>query len=777
MYNKIIYIFILFLSIGTKSQAQSCNFSLKGYVIDESTQQPLSFVNLLVSETTKGATTDDSGFFVIDSLCAGEHHLQISHIGCEGQFVHLHLEQDTLIDIYLAHTTATLTTVVVKGKGAETIGQSTITLNRKDLEDNTNKNLSDLLENEAGVHLLKNGSGISKPVVHGLYGNRLKILNNGIVQSGQQWGNDHSPEIDPFSADKISILKGVNAIEYSGGNLGSVILVQPKKIDATNTHLHGQINYAYESNGNGQVLHARVGQYTPFLAWRLSGTLKKYGDRQSANYFLNNTGIEEASLALQLEKSWNNKWFFDFYVSTFNTRLGVLRGAHVGNLTDLETALSRSVPFMTDSTFSYQIEAPKQHVSHHLAKAKAKYIPNEYQTLELVTAFQINNRQEYDVRRGDRTEKPALSLLQYTFNIELKYQHFFDNEWTLKIGNQNILTDNTNDPATGILPLIPDYISWKSGLFTSLSKRMKNIQLSFGIRYDFEQQNVAAISDDLPRRIVRYDNNFHNLTGLFAVTFDIKKGHSILFNSGFSMRNPEVNELYSAGLHQGVSGIEEGNINLQTERAIKTTLAYEWTPTPNFTLNALFYHQHFFNYIFLQPQDEFRLTIRGAFPVFSYQQTNATIYGLDISTQFTIGNCLLGTIKYSYLRGNDTENNIPLVFMPPNSLYSSLSYEVKNSIKISKKISLEQLAVEINSRLVLEQQHLLATQDFAPPPPTYHLLGIKISTNVSIPNYQLRCFVKVDNLFNATYRDYLNRQRYFANDLGRSITAGINFKF
>ena len=54
--------------------------------------------------------------------------------------------------------------------------------------------------------MLRNGSGISKPVIHGLFGNRVTILNNGITQSGQQWGNDHAPEIDPFVADHLSCL-------------------------------------------------------------------------------------------------------------------------------------------------------------------------------------------------------------------------------------------------------------------------------------------------------------------------------------------------------------------------------------------------------------------------------------------------------------------------------------------------------------------------------------------------------------------------------------------
>ena len=65
--------------------------------------------------------------------------------------------------------------------------------------------------------------------------------------------------------------------------------------------------------------------------------------------------------------------FIDFYASTFNTKLGILRGSHIGNTTDLDLALEKDIPFFTEENFSYNIEAPKQQVSHHLSKIKAKY--------------------------------------------------------------------------------------------------------------------------------------------------------------------------------------------------------------------------------------------------------------------------------------------------------------------------------------------------------------------------------------------------------------------
>ena len=775
MYNKL-FLFFLFLFAVCQSNAQSCTFSIKGNVFDEVSETPLSYVNVFIQEMAVGTNTDEEGNFVLEHICKGEYHLIFSHIGCSEKKIHLDLERDTIINMVLSHTSTSLGTVVIEGKKENLTNHPNLSVNRQTIEDNTNQNLSGLLENETGVHLLKNGSSIAKPIVHGLYGNRLTILNNGIAQSGQQWGNDHSPEIDPFAADKIIVLKGANAVEYGGGNLGSIILVEPKQIERE-PHLHGQVNYVFETNGRGHSINTRLEKYSPALAWRINGTLKKYGDKKTAAYFLNNTGIEEANFALQLEKSWRERVFFNFYASTFNTTLGILRGSHIGNLTDLEQALTNETPFFTESNFSYTIDPPKQQVSHHLLKSQVKYFIDDHQIVELVLAGQLNDRKEFDVRRSGRTDIPALSLAQYTFDSALKYTNNFGHHWNFKIGNQNIITDNTNNPETGILPLIPDYISWKSGLFSNLSKEYDKTHFNIGLRYDYEYQNVATISRNVPREIVRFTNQFHNISGLFAAKFDVANTQSISLNTGYAMRNPAINELYSSGLHQGVSGIEEGDVNLETEAALKNTLEYKWLPNTDFSISALFYHQHFKNYIFLNPQEDFRLTIRGAFPVFNYEQTDANIYGLDISTQFTIKNKFFALLRYSYLKGEDIKNNIPLVFMPPNSFFGSIVYRVKNPVTFSHNIKIEETEIELNNRLVFEQKNILATQDFLPPPPTYNLTGIKISTNFIFSKYKIRGFFKADNVFNIRYRDYLNRQRYFADDIGLSMTLGVNFKF
>jgi iron complex outermembrane receptor protein len=764
------------LGVVFLTYAQDCNLTLEGYVIDKESNEPLPYVSIYVQEISDGTITDSQGKFSFSDLCPGEYHINLSHIGCESENLHIDIKRDTLLRIHLSHSPTDLGAVVIEGKKSALINQSSSLVKRQTIEENTNKNLSGLIENESGVHLIKNGSGISKPVIHGLYGNRLAILNNGIVQSGQQWGNDHSPEIDPYTAERIVVVKGVNAIEYGQGNLGSLVLIEPNRIERE-PHLHGQINYNFESNGRGHNLNTRLQKYTPSLSWRINGSLKKYGDRSTPDYYLRNTGTEELNFSLQLEKNLKDNVFVDFYASTFNTTLGILRGAHIGNITDLELAFAAETPYFTEEDFTYSLNAPKQEVNHHLVKTKMKYLISDQQSLELVIAGQVNDRKEFDVRRSGRSDIPALSLRQYTLDGEIKYTQDLKNNWLVKVGNQNRITDNTNDPETGILPLIPDYLSFRTSAFTTLGKEWENTVFNLGLRYDYEFQSVATISRGIHKEIVRYNNKFHNTSALIGLRYKLSTTQDLSWNTGYAMRNPGVNELYSNGLHQGVSGIEEGDPDLKTEKAIKTTLEYKWIPNANFSFKALAYIQQFEDFIYLQPEDELRLTIRGAFPVFRYNQTNSRIHGFDLSGNFTLAGNLFGSFNYSYLKGWDLSNDTPLVFMPPNSASGSLTYRTKGSIRLTDKIRLDNIELEGVIRSVFEQTNILDEQDFVPPPPGYTLLHAKISSNIILPGHKLRWFIKVNNVMNLRYRDYLNRQRYFADEEGRSFIVGINYKF
>ncbi len=742
---------------------------------DFTSGEPLPYVNVYIKETSRGIRSDSNGKFMLKNICPGEYHIVFSHIGCDARQIFLRIANDTSLSISLEHNHNVLHSVNVKDKNGPKTSQNIEQLNKQEIADKANDNLSNMLEQLTGVSTMRNGSGIAKPVVHGLYGNRITILNNGIAQSGQQWGNDHSPEIDPLVAKRIRVLKGVSSLQYPGSNLGSVVLIEPSKINRE-PHLHGSASYFFESNGRGHGTNLSLEQYNSKLAWRVNGTLKKNGDRRAPNYFLNNTGANERNLAIQLEKTFKDKLFTDLYFSTFNTSLGVLRGSHIGNVNDLKSAFDREVPFFTENQFSYNIEAPRQNVNHHLLKLHAKYFKNENHFWDVTIAQQLNNRKEFDVRRSGRSDIPAMSLLQHTFFAEAKQTLNLKKDWKLINGVQFTFTDNMNNPETGILPLIPDYRSYESGIFSLLNKRIKKSFFEFGVRYDNVYQDVTAISADLPRRLLFYENWFHNLSANVGWTYSIDDNKQFSYNLGYATRNPAINELYSNGLHQGVSGLEYGDEFLRKENAFKTTASLNLDFDHHSAFEALVYYQYINDYIFLRPQKEFSTSIRGTFPVFVYEQTDAQIFGFDLSANYEIIENLSGRGTFSFIRGTDRTNNIPLVFIPANNFTLSLKYVYPKTIKFGNKVA-ENLELSLEDRYTFRQTNLNDDQDFAPTPDAYNLLSAKLAGDIQLRKNRLRLFVRGTNLLNVAYRDYLNRQRYFADDMGRNIVLGAKLKF
>ena len=769
MFDKLKISILIFIFAPLAIVAQNCFVQVSGNIIDVTTKENIPYANIYFKELQVGAISDDYGHFLLDNICEGFYHISISHIGCETEELYIEVKSDTSLIIQLNHHSHLLDEIAIEDIQSGDNTQETQTLNSAIISENTDENLATMLEKITGVSTINNGSGISKPVVQGLYGNRLTILNNGVTQSGQQWGSDHSPEIDPLVANKLTVVKGVGVIEYQGNSLGGVIKVEPNKI-SKEPHVHGAVKYFFESNGLGNGINLQLEQYNKTLPWKFIGTVKRSGDNKTPDYFLNNTGNEEYNAVIQFEKDFGKKWKTDLYLSSFNAEYGLLRGGQIGNLTDLEAAFNRDEPFYTEENFSYAIDEPYQKTNHQLLKFHTKYAINSNQWIDVVYAGQYNLRKEFDVRRGNAADMPVLSLKQFTNYLDAKYQLYFNETWHLKTGVQFNKINNTNIPETGVLPLIPDYISTETGLFFTLSKETKHLTFDIGARYDYEFRNVATI-EQTTREIVRYSTPYHNYSAITGLTYQFSHQLKLAYNIGFGQRNPEVNELYSYGLHQGVSGIEEGDPNLTKESSIKNSLSLKAEIKDKLFFESMIYYQNIDDYIYLNPTGEIRLTIRGAFPVFKYEQTHAQIYGLDLMATYQFSKEFYIVGKYSYLKGDDLTNDVPLVYMPSNNIYGEVNYH------ISTLFGLENIEFQLSNKYVFEQKNLLDSQDFVPPPPGYNLVGLKISSEKQFSKVRLKSFIKVDNLFNVAYRDYLNRQRYFADDLGINLIVGLNLNF
>src|SRR5690606_20859395 len=120
---------------------------------------------------------------------------------------------------------------------------------------------------------------IAKPVINGMHSNRVLIVNNGIKQEGQQWGSEHAPEIDPFIASQITVIKGAESVRYGAEAIGGVILVEPAPLPI-NKELSGNLDLVGSSNGQTGIASAMLEGSIKSIAgfsWRAQGTVKQGG--------------------------------------------------------------------------------------------------------------------------------------------------------------------------------------------------------------------------------------------------------------------------------------------------------------------------------------------------------------------------------------------------------------------------------------------------------------------------------------------------------------------
>src|SRR5690606_14072558 len=196
--------------------------------------------------------TDERGDFHFAHLCAGNYTLIVSHVGCETVEMKIELKSNRHIDVFLPHEHNTLENVFLESKKESIKGYSK-TLSGEALEEAQGLSIGQTLGKINGVRLMQTGATIAKPIVHGLHGNRILTINNGVRQEGQQWGNEHALEIDPSIAAKITVVKGVEGLRYGSDAIGAVIIIDPAAIIAQPGY-KADMHSSYFSNNRQQIL-------------------------------------------------------------------------------------------------------------------------------------------------------------------------------------------------------------------------------------------------------------------------------------------------------------------------------------------------------------------------------------------------------------------------------------------------------------------------------------------------------------------------------------------
>ncbi|OOG64710.1 TonB-dependent receptor domain-containing protein [Flavobacterium sp. A45] len=764
-------------------------------------QEPISFSDIHIHIGKKNSSSDALGNYRAYDLPNGKTTINISHIGYQSIDTVIDLKSNLKIDFRLKLNTTNLNEVVIPQKSNST-NKSVVEQQIKveTIEKYSNQSLGDVLKEVAGISSLKTGNTVVKPIINGLYGSRVPIINSNVKLEDQQWGTEHAPNFDINSANKITVIKGASGLEYGGDAIGGLVIIEP--LNVKKDTLFGKTMLNLDSNGKGGSISSSIHKGNDLgWSWNALATFKYMGDKQAPDYVLSNTGNREINFLGDLKhtsKKYDAIAFYSYYKSV----IGILSASHTGNVNDLYQSINNKIPSVIND-FTYTINNPKQDVAHQIAKFNFNYYFNESAFISFQYAFQFNKRLEFDLRRGDYKNTAALDLDLKTNTLNIDYKKT-GHDWILKSGITASTQKNFANPATGIRPLIPNYDKIDFGAYGIASYNfLDSFSVDCGLRYDFSKIDATKFyqksrwdergyNETFPEFIVgdygtqwltKPNFTFHNLSASTGFHKKLESNWNIFTNVSFASRNPNPSEFFSDGLHHSTGVIELGDLNLDKEQSTKLSVTIQ-KKFNQFSFEINPYINQIHDYIFLKPVG-FETTIRGAFPVWEYQQTNARLLGIDVQTHWNINNQWQHSFSLGYVNGKDSSRNEPLIDIPPLNL--------NNKIRFSKK-EWHELILELKSEIILKQKQypdnnfytniiengefVSVLVDISTPPPAYHLLHFysemkfntfkKSTTTVSFA---------VQNIFNVSYRDYLNRQRFFADEIGRSFQIQLKFNY
>ncbi len=795
------YLVLIFTCVaGNTSFAQDCNSILFGEVIDFHDNTVLENATITITGKNRSTTSDEYGKFNFKTLCNGVIELEVSHPNCRTQFISIAINGNTYQKIRIEHHLEELNEVKVIGNEQKNTNSSQEEkLSKEDFEKSSGKSLGDALKNMTGVSSLNTGANVVKPVIQGLSGSRVLVINNNTRMQDMEWGQEHAPNIDINANQHISLIKGAAALEYGGDAIGGVIVLKPLPIARADS-LYGKTQLNLFSNGRGgNISTSLTKSFESGFYLKAQGSLKRLGDIEAPEYILSNTGIKENGISLSVGKrDFVQGW--EGYYSFFKTYIGILASSHIGNTDDLITAIESPTPLIIND-FSYTIDKPSQEVTHHLAKLNYYRRFTGFGKLNVQYDFQNNRRFEFDRRIGDNADNASLDLKLSTHTVSSTIQLDSKKEFELKLGALGRFQKNFANPETKVRRLIPDYNKYDFGAFVLGEFLMQpNLTIDAGIRYDFTRMNAKKfyrkssweergydedfsqliINDAGTQYLVNPIFDYHNVSAMTGLQYNLKENQTLKLNLSLAKRAPNPSELFSDGLHHSAARIELGDLRIKNESSRKISLSYELNSQKwGFVLAP--YLNNIKNFILAEPND-LQFTIRGSFPVWSYRQTNALLLGTDFSLYNNWSSKIRTNHKFSYVKGTDESTNIPLINIPAANLNNSISYSnIKWNnfiVTLESQYVFEQKRFPPNITVFSPQEQREKELNINTPPPAYHLLSFDASSKFSIQKKNdLSIGLNITNITNTNYRDYLNRLRYFVNNQGRNISLRLIYNY
>lgn len=765
MHKFILAFSFLFSSLALLAQPGE-KITLSGKVIDAQTGEPLMGANVLLAEARIGASTDSAGEFLIKNVPAGHHTIEVSYTGYMSSLVHMDIHESTVENFAVAPAVKEQEGITVTGVAHATSIKNApipVTVMRKqDMLQTPATNIIDLLSRQPGVSQVSTGPAVSKPVIRGLGFNRVVVVNDGVRQEGQQWGEEHGVEIDELSVSRAEVLKGPASLMYGSDALAGVINFITN-VPVPQGTIRGNLFTNYQSSNSLVGLNANLAGNSNGFNWNVYGTSRSARDyRNKFDGRVLNSRFREKNFGgyVGLNKSWG---FSHLIFSAFNQNLGLVEGRRdsaTGKF--LLYADSPLEHIATAADYEGRIPVvPFQNVRHYKLISDNSFNVGGSR-VKLNLAFQDNLRKEFGEAETPKNANLFFDLKTLNYNLQWTLPQTKD--WQTTVGASGMRQTNRNKAEE---TLIPEYNLFDIGAFVFMQKFFEKTTLTGGLRFDHRHIDSKELIANGAEKFAAFTRNFSNVSGSAGISYRPSKTVTVKANLAKGFRAPALSELASNGAHEGTYRYEVGQQNLRSEKSFQADAGID-VDYLHFSFSLSTFYNHINDFIFyrrLQNKagDDSTLVENGQeFQAFQFNQNTANLAGVEavLDIHPHPWDWLHFENSFSYVRGTfnealDGSNNLPQI--PAARLNSELRADFKKAGKTMRHLY---FLIETNS--VFRQNHPFTGYNTETETPGYVLLNSGVGTDfVSKKGATIASLhLALNNIADVAYQEHLSRLKY-----------------
>ncbi|GAC1650548.1 MAG: TonB-dependent receptor [Gemmatimonadaceae bacterium] len=722
--------------------------SLRGVVTDDGGRGVRGATITLV-ELGRTEAADSNGHFLFTRVPAGRYTAIIRRIGYAPAVVWMTPGQPS-VAVAIARSSFRLEPVTVTAARAAVSplasSFSSAALSDERIRREHEVSLAHALEGIAGLRALSTGGQVAKPVVHGLTGPRVLVLDNGLRLEDYSWSDEDGPSIDARLAERVEVIRGPARFLYGSDAVAGVINAISADLPdgrgrMSSARVGGEVYTASNNREIGSIVRAE-GANGPF-GWRAVGIRRRAGNLRTPP---GNDSTPTGELFNTGFRALNGELAAGLHDDRGST---TLRYARYGG----DFGLLDGPPVPDDN-----VHGPLRRLADDRLQLSTTRIVSD----SLLGGLRLESRTQWQrhwlrevadaSRVGAATPNFDLHLSSYSTDVLLHHGSGDRNSGVF--GVSGLFQTNSS---RGVVPLVPDARTWGAATFAFETLSRGRWSALVGMRGDVRRLDADSNS---ALALGAQTRGAAALTAHAGTVFHPTRSVALAANLGRSFRAPTLFELFTNGPHLGEARFEIGLPKARPEASTTADLSVRWEGR-SARAEVAGYRNRIDDYLYIAPTG----LRRDSLPVYEYMQTNAVLIGADAAAEVALRPSIDVRLRFDIVRGRNNRTGEPLPRMPPPR--GDVDVEVHGA----DRWSLTRLYIATGTEIVARQRWL---GPFDTPTDAYAVVHLSGGVDRYIAGRLFALDVRVRNALNARHADFLSRYKSFAYAPGRNMVVRLS---